>query len=243
MFAHRGFASPDTPEIWENTAAAFAAADALGVQYIESDCQVTADGDIVLFHDDNLKRLTGDPRAVSDVSTRELAETFSGHGGLLTLSEALDLFPNARFNIDVKTDAAIPRIGKTIAPHAHRVLLTSFSDSRRNRAVKEVLAAGAEIAPAVSPGQGAIAMLCAASATRLSPAMSRLLGRFDALQIPRSHKGVKVLTKALIRHAHAHGVEVHVWTINDPVQMKELIGAGVNGIVTDRSDLAVEALR
>jgi glycerophosphoryl diester phosphodiesterase len=242
VFAHRGFASPDSPDIWENTAAAFAAAHALGVEYIESDCQVTADGDVVLFHDDTLKRLSGDPRKVSVVTTRELTELFSVHGGILTLAEALHLYPSLRFNIDVKTDAALPHIGPAIAPHTHRVLLTSFSDKRRKLAIEAVRRAGASMPPAVSPGQNTIAAICMASASGMTAALSRMLGRIDALQIPVKHKGVRVLTKSLIRQAHEHEVEVHVWTINDPAQMRTLIELGVDGIVTDRSDLAVEAL-
>ncbi|MFP3608279.1 glycerophosphodiester phosphodiesterase family protein, partial [Paraburkholderia sp. SIMBA_053] len=73
--------------IWENSAAAFAAAHAAGAEYVETDCQVTADGDVVLFHDSTLERLVGDTRAVRDVRTRELREILSAHGGLLTVAE------------------------------------------------------------------------------------------------------------------------------------------------------------
>ncbi len=242
VLAHRGFVPPESPEIWENTAAAFAAAQALGVEYLESDCQVTADGELVLFHDETLTRLTGDTRRVDAVPHHELAEIFAAHGGLLTVAEALEAFPEVRFNLDVKTDAALPLIGKAVSAHTKRVLLTSFSDARRRRAVAELRRAGATTRPAISPGQKTIATLCATSAARLSPAVARLLRDVDALQIPLRHGRVKIFTNGILRQAHTHGVEVHIWTINDAPHMRELVDLGVDGIVTDRADLAVTTL-
>jgi len=226
--------------VWENTAAAFAAAHAAGAEYIETDCHVTADGDIVLFHDPTLARLNGDERAVAVVSTRELRAIFADHGGLLTVREALEAFPGIRFNIDVKTDAAAVPLGGIVAPHAHRVLVTSFSDARRRTALTATLAAGAGIRPATSGGSRTIAGMIALSALRLSPA--RLLREIDALQIPERQAGIRVLTPALVRAAHRHGVEVHVWTINEPADMSRIILAGADGIVSDRADIALKVL-
>lgn len=66
VLAHRGLitAAGEDSGVWENSAAAFAAAHAAGIDYIETDCQVTADGDVVLFHDETLTRLVGDSRSV-----------------------------------------------------------------------------------------------------------------------------------------------------------------------------------
>jgi len=241
ILAHRGLPSRgEDPAAWENTAAAFAAAHAAGAEYIETDCRVTADGDVVLFHDERLQRLFDDPRTVDQVRTRELAELMAPHGGLLTVGEALTGFPNSRFNIDVKSDAAATRIGPIVAPHADRVLLTSFSDARRRRAIRGAVSAGAEVAPAASGGRDTIARLRTLSALRLSP--TRLLQGIDAIQIPLRYGPAKVFTQALLRAANRHDVEVHVWTINDPQTMLRLVSAGVDGIVTDRADLALTAL-
>lgn len=242
VLAHRGLitAAGEDSGVWENSAAAFAAAHAAGAEYIETDCQVTADGDVVLFHDSTLQRLVGDPRSVSDVRTRELAAIFADHGGLLTVAEALASFPTARFNIDVKTlDAAEP-LGPILVDHAQRVLVTSFSDANRRATIAATLRAGAAVRPATSGGSRTIAALRAFSSLRLSPA--RVLRDVDALQIPERHGVVKVLTPALIRAAHTHGVEVHVWTVNDPDDMRRLIASGVDGVVSDRADLALAAL-
>ena len=139
-----------------------------------------------------------------------------------------------------KSDAAAALIGPLVAPHTDRVLLTSFSDARRRTALKGVQAAGAELPPATSAGQGVIARLRAASVLRLSPAA--LLDGVDAVQIPERYRGVRVLTPSLIAAAHRRGTEVHVWTVNDPDDMRRLVASGVDGIVTDRADIAVKTL-
>ncbi|WP_406245328.1 glycerophosphodiester phosphodiesterase family protein [Microbacterium sp. M] len=241
VLAHRGLpAAHEGSTVWENTAAAFAAAHAAGAEYIETDCRVTADGDVVLFHDETLERLLGDPRPVDEVRTFELAELLAPHGGLQTVSDALTGFPEIRFNIDVKTDAAVEPIGPAVAPHAHRVLLTSFSDARRRRSVDSVLAAGAAMGPATSAGRSTIIALRLLSMVRLSPA--RVLRDVDAVQIPERQGPIRVFTPSLVRAAQRAGVEVHVWTVNDPDDMRRLVAAGADGIVTDRADIAVKAL-
>lgn len=242
VLAHRGLitATGEDSGVWENSAAAFAAAHAAGAEYIETDCQVTSDGDVVLFHDATLERLTGDARAIRDVRTRDLASILADHGGLMTVSEALEAFPRTRFNIDVKTmDAAAP-IGPMLVDHTHRVLVTSFSDAHRRAAVTAALRAGAAIRPATSGGSRTIAAVRALSALRLSPA--RALRDIDALQIPERHGAVRVLAPSLIRAAHRLGVEVHVWTVNDASTMTRLMAMGVDGVVTDRADLALSVL-
>lgn len=226
--------------VWENTAAAFAAAHAAGAEYVETDCQVTADGDVVLFHDATLERLTGDRRAVREVRTRDLDRLFADHGGLLTVAEALDLFPTVRFNIDVKTAAAAKPLGPILADHTHRTLVTSFSDANRRATVAAVLRAGAALRPATSGGSRTIATVRALSALRLSPA--RVLRDIDALQIPERLGPLTVLTPALLSAAHARGVEVHVWTVNDAAGMSRLVALGVDGIVSDRADVALDTL-
>lgn len=242
VLAHRGLitAAGGDSGVWENSAAAFAAAHAAGVDYVETDCQVTADGDVVLFHDATLDRLVGDSRAVRDVRTRELRAVFADHGGLLRVDEALASFPDVRFNIDVKTAAAVAPLGPILAEHTHRVLVTSFSDANRRATLASVLRAGASMRPATSGGSRTIASLRALSALHLSPA--RALRDIDALQIPERHGALKVLTPALLRAAHRHGVEVHVWTVNAPEDMRRLVAAGVDGVVSDRSDVALATL-
>ncbi|WP_295010721.1 glycerophosphodiester phosphodiesterase family protein [uncultured Microbacterium sp.] len=244
VLAHRGLltGSGEDAVVFDNSAAALAAADAAGVVYLETDVRATADGDPVLFHDETLERLLGDPRPVAQVATAELQELFAAHGGLLTLTEALDLFPRLRFNVDVKASSAAAAIGVAVAPHGHRVLLTSFRDANRRTALDAAAGAGAPVLPASSGGQRAIALLRLASALRLGAWARRILSGLDAVQIPERFGFVRVFTPALVRAAHASGVEVHVWTIDDPAQMRRLVAQGADGIVTDRADLALATL-
>lgn len=241
VLAHRGFVPPDVDGFVENTFAAFAAAHAVGAEYVESDCHLTSDGIVVLFHDADLTRVTGDPRAVADVRHADLAAMMADRGGLVTAAEALDAFPTLRFNLDVKAaDAALP-LGRIIAPHADRVLITSFSDRRRQRALQAAHAAGGD--PATSAGQATIARLLAAAATGSRGLVARALVGVQAIQVPERAGVVRIVTPRLVRAVHAVDVEVHVWTVNDAERMRALLDAGVDGLVTDRADIALAAVR
>ncbi|MFT4229610.1 MAG: glycerophosphodiester phosphodiesterase family protein, partial [Microbacterium sp.] len=142
MLAHRGLAVPGDAHV-DNSVAAVVAALSAGATYIESDCHVTRDGEVVLFHDDSVERVAGDPRLVAELSSRELGALLEDRGGLLTLAAALDGFPDAFWNLDVKAAAAADAVGRLIAPHVDRVLVTSFSDARRRAALASAAAEGA----------------------------------------------------------------------------------------------------
>lgn len=241
VLAHRGLVAPDAAEhgVAENSFAAVAEAHAVGVDYVESDCHLTADGVVVLFHDDDLQRVAGDPRAIADVRVHEIEELMSERGGLITLAQALDAFPEVRFNLDVKAAAAADAVGRLIAPHAERVLVTSFSDERRLAALAAARMAGAAVRPATSPGSGTVARLLAARALGRTRRVRALLEGLDALQVPERQGPIRVVTRGLLRDAHAAGVEVHVWTVNDEDDMSRLLDLGVDGLVTDRADAAL----
>ncbi|MDI9890521.1 glycerophosphodiester phosphodiesterase family protein [Microbacterium sp. IEGM 1404] len=241
VLAHRGLVTAHDAALGvvENSFAAVAAAHAAGVEYVESDCHLTADGVVVLFHDDDLDRVAGDPRKISDVRLPELEELMADRGGLVTLPQALEAFPDVRFNLDVKAEAAAEPVGRLVAPHAARVLVTSFSDDRRRVALAAAVTAGASLPPATSPGSATVGRLVAAQALGLRRRVGRLLGGLDALQIPERQGPIRVVTRGLVRAAHAAGVEVHVWTVNDPADMERLLDLGVDGLVTDRADLAL----
>lgn len=244
VLAHRGLVTPQMANagIVENSFAAVAAAHAAGAVYIESDCQLTADGHVVLFHDDDLSRITGDPRLVEHVRLRELEGLMSERGGLITLPQALDAFPDLRFNLDAKTESVAAPTGRIIAAHTDRVLIASFSDARRRAALKAARDAGARRRPATSAGTATIARLLGAVALRSRSLARRILTGIDALQVPERQGAVRIVTPALIRLAHACDVEVHVWTVNDPDDMVRLRRMGVDGVVTDRADVALAVL-
>lgn len=244
MLAHRGLVSFEDAShgVVENSFAAVAAAHSVGADYVESDCHLTADGVVVLFHDDDLSRVTGDPRPVAAVRSHELADLMAGRGGLLTLEQALDAFPTVRFNLDVKAPGAAEPVGRLVAPHGARVLLTSFSDERRHAALAAAETAGRGIRPATSAGSATVGRLIAGLGLRSRRRVARALESIDALQLPERHRGIRIVTPRLIAAAHRHGVEVHVWTVNEVEAMHRLIDLGVDGIVTDRADIALRTL-
>ncbi len=242
VFAHRGLVTPELAAagVTENSRAALEAAASSGADFIESDCRLTRDGVVVLWHDADLRSVLGDSRPVSEIDSGELAEMMAGRGGLATLEAALGAFPDARFNLDIKSAQVAAPAGLLLAPHADRVLVTSFSDRYRRAALSTMQAQGSA-RPATSPGRGAlIGLLAAITAGVRTP---RGLRGFDALQIPERQGRVRVLSPRLISAAHRAGVEVHVWTVNDPARMRRLVETGVDGIITDRADIALAELR
>ena len=127
-FAHRG----GTSIAPENTIASFEHAVGLGFRYLETDVHRTADGVLVAFHDDNLARIVGDPRRISDVAWEELSEIiFDGHS-IPRMADLFERFPDARFNIDPKSDSAVDPLVSAIREHGaiDRVCVGAFSDSR-----------------------------------------------------------------------------------------------------------------
>lgn len=245
MLAHRGLVTPEDAAhgVVENSFVAVAAAHAAGAVYVESDCHLTRDGVVVLFHDDDLSRVTGDPRPVAEVTAGELEGLMAERGGLITLDDALASFPTLHFNLDVKARPAAGPVGRAVAAHGARVLVTSFSDARRREAMDAAAAhAGDGIRPATSAGRGTIARVLAGLALRSRGLVDRALADVDALQVPERQGRIRIVTPRLVEAAHRHGVEVHVWTVNDPGDMRRLVAAGVDGIVTDRADAALDAL-
>jgi glycerophosphoryl diester phosphodiesterase len=239
IFAHRGFAGSEG--ISENTIEAFEAALLLGATHVESDIQVTKDGVPVLFHDVDLLRLAGIPRKISEVSHLDLMEVGLRDGGRIpTLKEALVGLPAARFNLDLKVSSAVQPTIEVIRELAaeNRVLLTSFSDRRRAKALKAL--DGRVVS---SAGSTRVIALWLASKVRIRPLIKVLAGPVQALQIPIKSGPIRFDSPAFIASMLAVGLEVHYWTINDSNEMLRLIGLGAHGIVTDRTDIAVKSLR
>ncbi|GAA1057349.1 glycerophosphoryl diester phosphodiesterase [Agromyces luteolus] len=235
VLAHRGLAL----EAPENTLAAFEAAIRAGARYLETDIHPSADGAAVLAHDPTLRRVAGRPEAVSDLSIDELRAVDLGGGhGFGTLDELLHAFPEARLNIDVKTDAAAAPTIESVrrAGAAGRVLLTAFSDARRRRL------AAAVPDSVTSAGRASVLRALAASRSRSASAMRRGVAGARALQIPERVGRLRILSSALLETAHAAGLEVHVWTVNDEEDMRRLLALGVDGLVTDRADLALRVV-
>ncbi len=222
--AHRGGAG----ETAENTRTGFEYAVSLGYIYLESDIQVARDGVAVLFHDPKLDRTTRATGSISDYTWEQLrrVSTDAGVDQIMRVDEALSSFPAQKFNLDLKCEAAVSAFVEIMdSTHAYdRVLASSFSDDRLRRVRKRL---GPRLVTSAGPRE--VGKFLAGS----WGLRHRTTGPM-ALQIPSSIKGVPVVTEALVNHAHDRGLQVHVWTIDDPAEMTRLLELGVDGLMTDR---------
>lgn len=222
-FAHRG-GSLENPE---NTQRAFTAAVAMGYRYIETDVQATADGVVMVFHDDDLAPLTDGQGVVSALPYSEVRQArIKGIEPLMTLEEALSAFPETRFNIDIKTDHALEPTLELVRRMdvLDRVCLASFSGQRLAR-IRE------RFGPEVCTGGGPRDV---AALKFASWGLPFLRSSCQCAQVPVSEYGITLPTRQFIAHCNRKGVAVHVWTIDDAEEMRRLIRLGVNGLMTDR---------
>ena len=238
-FAHRGGAYHPDVEGLENTMAAFRHAVSLGYRYLETDVHVTRDGVLLAFHDTVLDRVTDRVGSIADTSYAEVQQALiGGRERVPTLAELFDAFPQARFNIDLKSDGSVPALAAFLDEReAHdRVVVGSFS-VRRMRAFRRLT--GGRVATSAHPLE--VAAYVVVPSARL---VRRLTGGHPrALQIPHRQGPLVVASPGVVRRAHANGVEVHVWTIDDPDEMHELVDRGVDGLMTDRTDILRDVLR
>ncbi|MEV4514802.1 glycerophosphodiester phosphodiesterase [Dactylosporangium sp. NPDC049525] len=229
-FAHRGGAAAGD----ENTTAAFARAVELGYRYIETDTHATADGVAVVFHDDTLQRMLGRPGRMIDVRWADLQTVrVGGAAAVPRLDEVLEAWPDVRFNIDCKTDAAVaPTIDVLERAGAHdRVLLASFSSARLTRIRRRT---GPRVA--TSMGMREVTALYAGS---LTGRPVKVAEGVVAVQIPPRYGRLTLASPRFIRYAHRLGLQVHLWTIDDAAQIGHFLDLGVDGIMTDH----IEVLR
>ena len=235
MLAHRGLAL-DAPE---NTLLAFAKALAAGATHLETDVHASVDGVAILSHDPDLFRLTGRQVRIDQLTASELARIDLGQSqSFATLAAALEAFPDARFNIDIKAAAAaVPAIEAIRTARAeHRVLIGSFSNARRLAVVRKLPG----VVTSVSSRGAVIATW--AGAVGLSGLTRLALRGVQAVQLPVRVLGVRTTSRCVIAAFHSAAVEVHIWTINDPAEMTRLLEAGVDGIVSDRADVALDVV-
>lgn len=236
IFAHRG-----TTELGavENTIQAFQDAIASGADYIETDVQATKDGQVVVFHDEDLSRILGVKKQITDVTLNEL-ETLAAikRIEIPRLEAVLTVLPKARFNIDIKALAAAEETARLIVHYdaCNSVLVSSFDAKRR------LVAIGKLPGVATSADATRVILLRLGLALRIESIIARSLKGLDAVQIPTHLGPIRLDGKRLIDACHEHGVEVHYWTINEPSEAKRLKELGADGIVTDRCKLMVMEL-
>src|SRR5919112_462495 len=248
--AHRG-ASALAPE---NTIEAFRLAVEDGAGGLELDVRMTRDGHIVVIHDATVDRTTNGSGAVSEMTFHELRRFDAGHDfspdgeptrpyrgrgvRVSTLVEVLREFSGVAVNIEIK--AGTPGIEETVlgvlreANALRRVLVVSIPHARVKRFRK---ISGGHVSTGASRWE--IGVFYISSKSRLE----RLVRpAYDALQVPLRHRGIPVVTPRFVRAAHARGVRVDAWTINQADEMRRLLDLGVDVIMTDRLGMLAEVL-
>lgn len=237
LLGHRG-AAAERPE---NTLLSFARAVEIGVDAIETDVQVTADGHVVIAHDPTGARMAGQHQTIAAVSFEEVRQwdagwgfvddrgerPFAGRGlRIPTLAEALDHFPNVRFNVDVKPRAphlVEPLLGLLRAHGAEeRVTLASF----HAEVVRAVRDAGHRGPTALSRRE----VVAVAFMPRFGA--RRFVGG-NAVQIPTHAGPLDLSSRGFIDKCHRLGLWVDYWTVNDPVEADVLLDRGADGLISD----------
>jgi glycerophosphoryl diester phosphodiesterase len=236
-FAHRGGATYESNLFRENSLHAFKEAVALGYRYLETDVHASRDGVLLAFHDRVLDRVTDRTGTIAELSYAQIAEArIHGLDPIPRLSELLAEFPDARFNIDVKSPAAVALLAATIAEHEayDRVCVASFGIRRLYELRRRL---GWRVPSAASA--------LGIAANRFLPWVTWALNTpAPVLQMPISVLGgrLTVLTPALVEAAHRAGKKVQIWTVDNSEIMERLIDAGVDGIFTDRVDTLKDVL-
>ncbi|MBK8420505.1 MAG: glycerophosphodiester phosphodiesterase [Anaerolineales bacterium] len=247
VIAHQG-----GDEVWPgDTLFAYQNAAALGVDVLEMDIHISRDGVLVLMHDEKVDRTTDGTGEIESMTLAELKQLDAGYDWSLdegqtfpfrgqgitvtTLEEVFQAFPEKHMTIEIKkSNASMVRpFCELIRKYEmqDKVLVASFYDDK----IKEFRAECPEVATSSAKQETTVFVLL--SKAFLSGYYSP---KFLSLQVPEESGGITVVTEAFVRAAHARGLAVEVWTINDKETMQKLISWGVDGIMTDRPDILME---
>ena len=240
--AHRGGARHPALDGLENTLTAFRHAAGLGYRYLETDVHATADGHLVAFHDDSLNRVTDRAGLIVGLPLAEVVGAVVGarlgkDERIPRLTDLLEELPDARFNIDLKAPTAAEPLADLLRRTGwhDRVCVGSFTERtlrRFRRLVDRPVATTAGV------------LAVAAQAYAPYPLhVGRLLRDEGAVfQVPHRYRGRTVVDRRFVELAHASGRHVHVWTVDERAEMEHLVDLGVDGLITDRTDVCREVL-
>lgn len=220
---------------------------------LEGDVHITADGVLVLMHDETVDRTTDGTGEIEAMTLGEIKRLDAGYDwspdegqtypyrgmGLqvATLEEVFERFPDRRYVLEIKlTRGSITQpLCDLIRAHrlADRVLVGSFHDDR----LAEFRATCPEIATSTarSETQRYFIMNRALATPLYSP-------RAHAFQVPEYSGNLHVLTASFVRGAHSRNMDVHAWTINEVEDMQRMLDLRVDGLITDYPDRALTIL-
>lgn len=215
----------------ENTLASFEHAVSLGYRYLETDVHRTCDGVLIAFHDPDLNRTCGIDAKIAEMTAAEVADArVAGADGseheIPLMADLFEHFADTRFNIDAKSDDSIEPLAAMVQRFdaLDRVCLASFKLSRLRR-LRSLL--GRHLLTNTGPTEIASLRF-----------LGRLSGRAQrAAQVPVASGPITIVNEDFVKSAHRHDVAVHVWTINERTEIERLLGLGVDGIMTDETEL------
>lgn len=225
-----------------------AAVERWGADILEMDVRLTADGVVVVIHDETVDRTTDGRGRVADLDWDTLRSLdagarftdaagdrpFAGRGVSVPAFEAvLAQFPHTRLNVEAKEPAVALPLADIVRAHdaCDRVLLAAEHERCRRSA------RGYE-----GPwGASRHHVFWMWAAQRL-PGGGPYVPGADILQVPEIWRGIRIVTPRLIEEAHRRNIPVHVWTVDDPADMHRLLSWGVDGIQTDRPDRLARVL-
>lgn len=239
LIAHRGGAGLAP----ENTLAAFRnAVHTWGADMLEMDVRLTRDNEVVVIHDETVDRTTNGTGKVGDLTLAQLQELDAGYRfvdpegntsyrgtgvAIPRFEDVLEDLPTARINVETKDGRSAPGLVDIIQRHGaqERILVAAEWEKNRRSVVSYEGPWGASRRDLVW----------------FFLLIHTPLGRFytptcDALQIPETHQGIRLLSPRFLREAHARNLPIHVWTVDDPDDMRRMLAMGVDGIQTDRPD-------
>jgi glycerophosphoryl diester phosphodiesterase len=243
VFAHRGGCDLGP----ENTIAAFDIGMSTGADGLELDVHLSADAVVVVHHDKTLDRTTNGSGLIAAQTAQELARLDAGYWfkrddgypfrsqgiGVPTLREVLARYRGIPTIIEVKVYTA--EMGEALAVEVQR------ADAVDYVCVAGYGLASARAARAALPG---VAASAAQPEVRLAVYRSILRcpvrrAAYQTYQVPEWAEATRIVTPRFVRHAHSAGLKVQVWTVDEEADMRRLLGWGVDGLISNRPDLAV----
>src|SRR5574341_67721 len=244
LIAHRG-GSLEGPE---NTLVAFERAEALGADVIETDVRLSRDGEVMVFHDADTRRITGAPGTIEERTRAELEQLDAAYGytedghtfpwrgkgvRIPTLAAVLARFPRLRFNLEAKGKEerlAVALRDVLEAAHRERTVCVGAGNRAQARRLEALLPAYARYLPTLSAIPHFIA------------AWGLIPGRwasdeYDLAALPFRYFGLRVVSRRVVEHFRSRGMVVQIWTVDAESEMRDLLDKKVGGIMSDRPSL------
>ena len=244
VFAHRGGCALGP----ENTIAAFDRGHAAGADGLELDVQLSADGVVVVCHDPTLDRTTGATGPLRVRTAAELALVDAGFRftdpsggfpfrergvGVPALRDVLDRYRDMLLIVEMKENTVA--MGQAVA------------DAVRDAGAHERVCAAGYGQVALDAVRAAVpGMATGASLVEARVAVYRSMARwpvrkagYDAFQVPETAGRIRIVSPRFVRHVHKAGHRLQVWTVDEEADMRRLLGWGVDGLISNRPDLAV----